>query len=230
MIHFSTTCIDDFFDYPDVIRNYATSLEYKPSLTGQWPGERTELLEKLNPLLHSNICTRYLLNHYKYNDLIKFNATAYFQKISSKFSKGCIHTDYPNYHTVIIYLTPNASLDSGTSLYRPKKVTMKSINKLKQKFNLGAIDNEKIEKYREEFNNNREEFNSNFEETDRFNNLYNRCIGFDASIWHGANNLQSNDERLTLIIFFNSIIGEMTGLQRSQAVPTDGMEDAHPKS
>ena len=218
MIHFSTTCIDDFFDYPDIIRNYATSLEYKPGSTGQYPGERTELLEKLNPMLHSNICSRYLLNHYKPNDLIEFNATAYFQKISSKFSKGCVHTDYPNNHTVIIYLTPNASLDSGTSLYRPKKVTMKSINKLKQKFNLGTIDNEKIEKYREEFN-------SNFEETDRFNNLYNRCIGFDASIWHGANNFQSNDERLTLIIFFHSISGGMTGLQRSKAVPTDGIQE-----
>ena len=220
MIHFSTTCIDDFFDYPDVIQNYATQLKYGPSSTGQWPGERTELLEKLNPILHSNICTRYLLNHYSYNDInsVRFHATAYFQKISNKFSKGWVHTDYPNCHTVIIYLTPNASLDSGTSLYRPKKVTMNNINKLKQQFNMGITDNEKIEKYREEFN-------RNFEETDRFNNLYNRCIGFDASIWHGANNLQSNDERLTLIIFFNSIIGAMTGLQRSQAVPTDGMEE-----
>ena len=220
MIHFSTTCIDDFFDYPDVIRNYAAQLEYKPNPTGQWPGERTELLGNLNPILYSNICNRYLLNHYSYNDInsVRFNATAYFQKISNKFSKGWVHTDYPNCHTVIIYMTPNASLDSGTSLYRPKKITMNSYNKLKQEFNMGIIDNEKIEKYREEFN-------SNFEETDRFNNLYNRCIGFDAPIWHSANNFKSNDERLTLIIFFSFISGPMTGLQRSKALTSDGMQE-----
>ena len=102
---------------------------------------------------------------------------------------------------------------------------MNNINKLKHRFNLGTIDNKKIEKDREEFNSNREEFNSNFEETDRFNNLYNRCIGFDASIWHGANNLQSNDERLTLIIFFSFISGPMTGLQRSKALTSDGMQE-----
>ena len=39
--------VDNFFDYPDLIRNWALSdeLKYMADENGTWPGERTEITE-----------------------------------------------------------------------------------------------------------------------------------------------------------------------------------------
>ena len=59
------------------------------------------------------------------------------------------------------------------------------------------------------------ESNNDFEETVRFSNVYNRCIGFDSSHWHCANDFSKNKEpRLTLIIFWYEIFSGQSGIQR----------------
>ena len=54
-MHFGTTCIDDFFKYPNAIRKYANSLEYSPDEAGKWPGVRTKSLHLLDENLQHNI-------------------------------------------------------------------------------------------------------------------------------------------------------------------------------
>ena len=54
-----------------------------------------------------------------------------------------------------------------------------------------------------------------FETTVRFANIYNRCIGFDSSYWHCANDFSKNKQpRLTLIIFWYEIVSGQSGIQR----------------
>ena len=225
-MHFATTCIDDFFKYPNAIRKYANSLEYNPDKQGRWPGVRSRPLHLLDAVLYSNICDKYLSNFYPIDTLItgqvQYRAEAAFQKVSGKYGGGWIHNDREYVHTTIFYLTPNVSDDSGTSIFIPKKDSLpfvvedKNYTMKKEQFYKSEISLEEAEADR--LKNNRSLFN----EVIRFSNVYNRCIGFDGSHWHAANNfanVNKEEERLTLIIFWLSIVGPSTGLQRTKMNP-----------
>jgi len=213
-MHFATTCIDNFFKYPDSIVNYANSLEFSSESKEQiWPGKRTKELHEEHPSLYQYISEKYLYSHYGAAGPLGYKSRMSFQKVDAEYDKGWIHADSGVVNTTIIYLTPGADLGSGTSLYIPKK----GINPLveppndfmKRKFYSTEQKALEVEKYRLEWKN-------NFEEVTRFANIYNRCVGFDGSQWHGSNNLSSKGERLTLVIFWTAITGPQTGFQRAQ--------------
>ena len=48
---FPTLIIDNFFDDPDKVVEYANTLEFLPSELGEWPGKRSEELWMTNPEL-----------------------------------------------------------------------------------------------------------------------------------------------------------------------------------
>ena len=215
MFQFATTCVDNFFEYPDEIVNLAETLDYKPHSEGMWPGARSPELHTINPALKNAICTKYFRLHLA-APMVGYKAAAYFQKVDAGSGHGWVHCDYPYLHTSLIFLTKNANLNSGTSLFRPKKgigpMYTTRHNMRKRDFNLGKLSAEEAEKYRTESN-------SDFEETVRFANVYNRCIGFDAAEWHAANQFSQTNEkesRLTLIVFWHEISCAQTGLQRSE--------------
>ena len=215
MIHFATPCIDNFFKYPDAIRKYANSLDFD-SVQKEYPGKRTKELALLNPALSESINIKYLYSQYTTGVPIQCKTESYFQKIGGKFDKGWVHSDHRIVHTTIVYLMPNASLDSGTSLWIPKESRHPLISDtdntlIKHKFYTNEISSEEAEGHRLKWN-------DNFDEVTRFANVYNRCIGFDGSQWHSANNFAQADEkeRLTLITFWVDIVGPQTGLQRTQ--------------
>ena len=79
------------------------------------------------------------------------------------------HTDSPNSYAAIVYLTPDAPIDTGTSFYRHRET--------------GVTESEsEIDTI------NKEDFfdPTMWEETDRIANYYNRCVIFDASRYHCA--------------------------------------------
>ena len=221
-MHFSTVCIDDFFKYPNSICKYADSLEYRLDEYGRWPGVRSKPLQVINESLWQEICEKYLANFYPMESLttgqIQYKSDASFQKVSSKYRGGWIHNDKQYVHTTIFYLTPNASDDSGTSIFIPKDDSM-PVEKADEKCNIKKEQSYKSQISLEEAEPYRLKNNSPFKEVIRFANVYNRCIGFDGSRWHSANNftnLDKEEERLTLIIFWEGIIGPPTGLQRTK--------------
>ena len=215
MFQFATTCVDNFFKYPDSVRKFAETLEYKPEPKGMWSGKRTAPLNAIAPSFYNAVCNKYLQCHFS-TPIIGYNAVAHFQKVDAKSNNGWVHNDTPHLHTCLIYLTPDPNLNSGTSIFRPKQdaspmLTTRYGSTKKRDFNLGKIDAKEAEKFRVESNN-------DFEEIIRFANVYNRCIGFDASNWHSANEYaQKKDKtsRLTLIIFWNEIVSGQTEIQRS---------------
>ena len=218
MIYFPTICVDDFFPNPDHIRNYALTadnLEWGPAEGGKWPGIRTCPLHEVNYNLFQEIATRYFLLHYSPSQIseVTFEARMNFQRISGKYNGGWVHNDYPNVHTTLIYLTPTASLNSGTGLYKIKSLDgLKNFDKSKKDLYNNKVSSKEVEKDRIENNN-------QFEKTVYFSNIYNRCISFDATIWHGADEFVSEEDRLTLIIFWEKINGPMTNLQNSKSFP-----------
>lgn len=78
------------------------------------------------------------------------------------------HTDFPNSLAAIIYLTPDAPVDTGTSFYKHKETNIETND------NNSFIDKEDVFDV------------SKWEETDRVANYYNRCVIFDASRYHCA--------------------------------------------
>ena len=221
MIYFPTICVDDFFPYPDQLRNYlltADNLNWAPAPDGAWPGIRSDSLHKVNFELFKEIASRYLLLHYSSKEIseIVFEAEMRFQRINvddKKYTGGWIHNDYPYIQTTLIYLTPNAPLNSGTCLYRMKNLDnlhFKNLLKFKNRYPAGTVSapdsgihSNKISY--EEVEKDRIKNNNQFEKTVYFSNTYNRCISFDSTIWHGVEEFSGEEDRLTLIIFWIGI-------------------------
>jgi hypothetical protein len=205
-MHFPTTIIDDFYYNVDEIREYALGLEYyKPTHEGTYPGLRSQLISEVNPQLHQLGCAKLLATFFDYETTeVSWEVKSFFQYIppydqdaSSAYNMGWIHQDHESSLTVVLYLSPDASPDSGTSIY--KKLSEDNSNQIERlKFysdgdSTGYIDS--IMKHR-----------SNYVETVSVKNYYNRAILFDGAQYHAASNLHGGKEpRLTQVFFFNNI-------------------------
>ena len=208
---FPITCLDDFFEDPDLVRQFALSLEFCPSPGGAWPGTRSSPLHEVNPNYFSYFCRKLFSLYY---DPTKFptneyTVTTYFQliepfknangEIVPEANLGWVHTDGDdNVMAGLIYLNPNAALDSGTSIFKKKHVV--GDLQLADKEDLYTT-NIVTDKHVEALRRNRD----NYVETLRFNNVYNRLICFDGSKLHAANNFNNSEPRLTQVFFINKI-------------------------
>ena len=221
---FPVMCIDNFFSDPDTIRKWALSLEYKPSPGGKWPGKRTIPLADIN-LKFQNEVIRKIFSLYFGNEADKvsydYPKTNFFFQIippydkdnpDAKVNHGWIHKDgldKENMMAGVIYLTPNISLECGTSIYE-----LKDGEAYHDKIQVDMIDS-KQSTYRELQNNKKIEnrvtkWNNKFEETIRVNNIYNRMISYDAHYYHAANSYYTPKDaadRLILVYFMQNLKG-----------------------
>ena len=108
-----------------------------------------------------------------------------------------------------MYLTPNADLECGTSLYRAKNKRV-TANDWKQSefethgYNLLRYNKLDKDNYRKAH----KDWQGRFEETVRINNVYNRLIAYSSTEYHSINKYQvSNKERLTIVFFIQGIRG-----------------------
>lgn len=221
---YPTIIQDNFFKDPYQIIDYAYSLEYTDN-DETYPGSRTKCLSEINYDLYNSICLKTLGLYDKTTglgrgDLVpSYNIGLYFQKVPPNFGQGWIHVDYPVQSTFIIYLNPNAPLDSGTSFYQVKneyrpipidKFTDGGILEEKEKA-YQYLDNRGIKDCEEA----RKENNKIYEKTLDIGNVFNRFIMFDADIPHAQNNMDYEHERLTLIGFVHSTLNIVSPTRRS---------------
>ena len=226
---FFPVAVDNFFDDPEALVDYAKSLPMESDSEGRWPGKRSKQLWEIDEILHNTILLKILSCYYDldYLDISWDSAKTAFQEIP-RFSKnkndirnkGWIHqdTELTTGQTVkdklagLIYLTPNIDLDSGTSLFDVK--TNKRRHDPQSHRNLlyksGQFDREKYEK-------DYIKFEKNYFEKIRFQNIFNRLIMYDTSEWHRANsywNGDGKDARLTLGFFIGGLSGGDHPLER----------------
>ena len=197
------TCVDNFFDNPNEIKNYAESLDYTLSQDGKWPGERSDYLHEINPGFFNWCCKKTLSIYFpQVHEYLEWSATMQFQRIngSDYDHEGWIHKDNDdNEFTSIVFLSEENKC--GTSFYKPKLdseliyLNDKHLGYKNQKTNLNLL----------------KEANSKFEKTITFDSTYNRMISFDGGYAHGADNFGTN-ERLTLITFFSNIKATLPNL------------------
>jgi len=197
------TIVDDFFKDPDHIRSEALKLNYdkarSPGLRAMCPANISELVTKKIFAL--------LIDMNKH--IVEGTVEMCFQLTTKDLNCGWVHTDVNGacYFAGVIYLTPNAPLSGGTSMYKPVNNNLD--------FNLyDKLQENKINVYTgktndlKEFNEAREKNNSLFYKTVDISNIYNRLVMYPVNEFHSENQLfgeTKEDARLTLVFFVKHI-------------------------
>jgi len=199
-----TIVTDNFFKDPDNISSFIKSLNFSDA-DKKYPGLRTKCLSEIDYNLYNSIVTKVLGLFYTFDQMVvEYKTHLFAQKIDSKYKKGWVHKDYPAIFTFVIYLNKNYPLDAGTSIYKVKdeyvtktthEMLSNNIDLKKQSFIDTSLINEK------DINDN----NKFFEETINISNVYNRMIAFDANNFHAQNNLNYEEDRITLVGFVEAV-------------------------
>ena len=157
------TIIEDFYSNPDAVREYALSQEF--NVTGNYPGLRTQpcsddggyhqhLIENFQSIIGKEI-TYFPTDNYN---------TAF--QYTTQDSRTWIHHDEMS-HAAVIYLTPDAPLDSGTAIYRHRPTGI-------MRHGPGAA----IDFNEFEF------LESDWEMVAEAKNIYNRMVIYDSMYYH----------------------------------------------
>jgi hypothetical protein len=196
--------VDDFFNDPNKIRNYGLSLDFHRDPKNNWPGLRTRFLSEINHNFYSKVNNKIISLYME--DIedrpYSYSASMQFQLIpAGENYNGWIHADSPAVMTAIIYLTPSAGFDNGTSLFKLKDTCIG--------YNQDWNNNKDFSKDKDTIEEDRLKNNDQFIETARVGGFYNRLITFDSGEFHSANDISmdNKEDRLTLIVFFHFIEG-----------------------
>jgi hypothetical protein len=182
---YPVTVIENFYENPDAIRKFALNQKYtfckdRVNLKYVYPGGRTKDLFDLNPILHEKICKKLVsVFHNSEHDHMRWAISTSFQSVAEEFGRGVIHTDGDTIFAGVLYLTPYAPLDAGTSLFRQNK----SFDK--QKYEDAIMDNDS--RFRDGEIVMRTDYHSMFDEIVRINNVYNTLIIYEGRHFHSAN-------------------------------------------
>ena len=202
MIHIPAICVDNFYSNPDAVREFALKQQFSPS-EGQWPGLRTDDLSLIDPVFFKEFAKKIFAVFTEPEKVDKFFLRTSFQLIDkfdndplSPKNQGWIHIDKNCIFAGIIYLTPDAPLNTGTSIFKlVNESTIDHDSYCKQDFYSGKS----IPK---EYDQTLLTHNSSYIETIRFSNVYNRLICFDSSEPHGVQTFYTEKEpRLTQVFF-----------------------------
>ena len=218
MINFPATVVDNYLPEPDNFLELASSplIKWTTDPEGRWPGERSQRINEINELLFTNIMQKFWLLFYNEEEShhVEYAADMFFQKIKPEYDRGWIHSDYPSIVTIIIYLTKNANLNTGTALYTPKNLQISSgqHEEFKRSLYTGQASGDQVK-------DNMEKNNSHFTQNLFVGNVYNRMFSFDSQIYHGAQDLTDSTDRLTLITFVTKLKAPCTAISRSARLP-----------
>ena len=203
---YPVTVINNFYDNPDAIRQFALAQKYKfrheeEDLDYVYPGCRTQDLLNLDSKLQAIVLKKLIsIFHIAEHDVMRWVISSSFQSVSEIYKKGLIHVDNRSIFAGVLYLTPNAPLDAGTSIYR-KNATFS-----KEKYRQACDANDARFKSGDIVMDT--SFHSMFDEVIRVNNVYNTLILFEGDDFHAANNFFGTtleDSRLAQVFFVNRI-------------------------
>lgn len=117
--------VDNFFNDPDSVREYALSLDYRKRNSGEFfEGMRSPPLHQINRSMYELICNKVIDNYFG-SVRYAYEAYVYFHKTSEEDKEDPnwkdinerVHTD-DMLTAAIIYLTPDAPMNCGTQTYQ----------------------------------------------------------------------------------------------------------------
>ncbi len=218
-----STIVDGFFNDPYCVRELglqSTQTTHTDQNGITYRGQRSECLSIIHPTLFDQINKKILSSFYDLSkENISWRSNIQYQLTDESFKNGWVHTDQyiPSLLTGIIYLTPNAPLECGTSLYRSKNIVSKQLHEdIKKKAN-ADFELRQSDYYHQC----REENNQQFEKVLTVNNLFNRMFVFDSHYFHCADRFFGNTRdtsRLTLVVFITELFVNQMPITRIRSV------------
>lgn len=202
---YPVTVISDFYTNPDEIRKYALAQKYTychemKDIGYVFPGSRTKELRELSQSLYEKVCKKLIsVFHIPEHDVMRWQINTSFQVVEGKYESGLIHQDQNTVFAGVLYLTPDAPLDSGTSLFK------KNTSYDEELYWKLIKDNDERFKRKEPID---FSYHSMFDEVVRVNNVYNTLILFEGDIHHCANQFfgeTRQNSRLAQVFFITKI-------------------------
>jgi hypothetical protein len=196
---FETKVVDNFFDTPSLVRQYALQQHFY-NRPGNYPGLRTSPINELNYEYYYEFVKKLVSIYYDINsNNIEWDVKTLFQWANNQHKTGWIHQDDINYYDVagVIYLTPDAPLNCGTSIYKPKIDIINEYTNPTDPFKINQIIDEN-------YINDQNRYNSQFEKVQSIDNVYNRLVVYDCHQWHAQDGFfgtNVEDSRLIQVFF-----------------------------
>tara|TARA_B100001778_G_scaffold193587_1_gene159580 strand:+ start:93 stop:695 length:603 start_codon:yes stop_codon:yes gene_type:complete len=184
--------IDNFYSNPLETRKYILEQEFK--IRGNYPGQRTlsYASEEIKSIIQEWIypfggkITDFPMNKSENN----YNGA--FQYTTSR-DRSWIHVDSWNNWAGVLYMTPDAPVNSGTGLYRFKDGT---------RFD----DEQQLKGNNDEISNASQDI-TKWELVDKVGNIFNRLVIFNSKSFHMSMDYFGNDKytgRLFQVFFFST--------------------------
>jgi hypothetical protein len=199
------TVVDDFFDDPDYVRKRALELNF--DIEQNAPGKRAKCPDDISEIVAKKVFSLLFdMNRH----IVNGSMISFFQITTKEFEEGWVHTDANGkfYFAGVIYLTPNAPIEAGTSIYKPIQDEVSTfeicdpLQKIKEEMYINKSNN------LEEFKKARAKNNSLFYKTIDIGNVYNRLVVYPSNEFHRESKLfgsTKENARLTLVFFILNI-------------------------
>lgn len=175
--------VDDFYQNPDAVRNYALSQNFEVS--GNYPGLRTK--PYLPDDLKQSIQNLIYFAGGKITEWFESSGYTGAFQICTAMDRTWIHADHFNTWAGVCYLTPDAPLSAGTALYKYKDTGEFSLKNKEVKYD--GYDYTK------------------WERSDYVANRYNRIVLYRGDLFHASLDYFGNNHqngRLFQTFFFNT--------------------------
>lgn len=214
--------VENFYEDPDAVRTFALKQQYQFLVDTKnaeyvYPGSRTLDIFDLDKKLQETILKKFVsVFHNAEHEVMRWAISTSFQSVSEEYEQGVIHTDKNTILAAVLYLTPDAPLNSGTSLFKPNN----SFNEAK--YQQALADNDK--RFRAGDIVMDTSYHSMFDEIVRVNNVYNTLIVYEGRHYHAANQFFGKtleDSRLSQVFFINRIDAQKNSvfpLKRTQTI------------
>lgn len=204
---YNSIIVDNFFETPTLVREFALKQKYnKPSERSVFPGERSQPLSEIDWKFANHFQSRIVSLLYNIqHEPVEYQFQSFFQWIPEKYEEGWVHFDDKQANIAgVVYLTPDAPNECGTSVYsRIYNDPMQNNFEMRDRFY--ADEEVDIEEYREM----RSAHNKQFEKTIEIGNKFNRLFLYNSRDYHRESKFfgkTKEDSRLTLV-FFARIVG-----------------------
>lgn len=190
--------VDGFFDDPVKVREFAMAQDFSVDQFN-FPGKRTKLLEEINPELYQ-VFKKKILNLIGASNK-QCRLYAAFQYTPAQYERGWVHLDAEVDVAGVVYLSPDAPVNAGTSIYRlvddyePAKENWVARDSF--------YDNN-LSIPLEEYQSLRDTHNAKYEKTLAIGNVFNRLAMYSGKQYHKEDSFfgdTKEDSRLTLVFF-----------------------------
>lgn len=202
------TIVDDFYDNPEEVREFALSLDYSDG-PGNFPGYRSPLISTVDVDFYIKFVNKIVGMFWNtHKETLDCQVETYFQYIPGWFgSSGWAHTDRKTSFAGVVYLTPDIPQHLGTAICKQKFNNTTLDFSIRDDFYAGKPVNKK------EYVDARNNHNFNFETVLNVDNIYNRMLMYDGQAPHKENGFHGTtleDSRLTQVFFAKVELGENT--------------------